>query len=496
MLPRVTLKFLSIHPALVLLIFWLSNPTIHAQSVVDKIDQYIQARLAKSSVPGLAIALVHNDTLLLSKGYGITSANTLVTANTPFAIASLSKAFTAMAIMQLVDAGRISLDAPIVQYVPSFSLEDKRGQSITIRQVLHQTSGLADTGFPELAVHQQPATLEEATAQLNRARLVSEPGKQFHYHNPNYRLLAKIVESVSHESFPDYLQRHIFKPLRMAHTRDVSATTSFYTDSDRIEKGHIFVLGKPLAMGEPDWFVEGAAGMRSTVNDMAHWLSLQLAHGRVGSTQLLSQQSMTLMHTPPLNTSMHYGMGWIVGPDSSLYHSGILWTYSAEQLLLTKDGYGVVMLFNSGLNPYINYHSFLQGVADILAGQELEVPTFPDWVLPLCVGLILILFIGLAIRRLLRIGCWRHRYQQRAVWRSWLFLLVRLLPLITLLLLPSLLTAISGRVLNWERICLLMPDVIVGLSLIALLNLAIVITHVVSLYGGNGFYSIEERDKI
>ena len=494
---RFTQKILSIQPAFVLLFsFWLSIHAIHAQSVVDKIDHYVQARLAKSSVPGMAIALVHNDTVLLSKGYGVTGANTPVTVNTPFAIASLSKAFTAMAIMQLVDAGRISLDSPVVQYVPAFATQDNRGQSITIRQVLHQTSGLADTGFPELAFYQQPASLDAATAQFKSARLVSEPGTQFHYHNPNYRLLAKIVESVSHEPFADYLQTHIFKPLHMSYTRDVSATELFYTGSDRIDKGHIFVLGKPIAIREPDWFVEGAAGMVSTVDDMAHWLNLHLAHGRIDTTQLLSQSSMTRMHTPSHKTLMHYGMGWMVRPDSSLYHSGILWTYSAEQLLLTKDGYGVVMLFNSGLNPYIDYPSFLQGVAEILAGQEPQLPTFSDWVLPIGIGLIMVLFNGLAIRRLLRLDYWRQRYQQRAVWRSWLFLLARLLPLITLLLIPSLLTAVSGRVLNWKRICLMMPDVILGLSLIALLNLVIVITLVVWLYGGNGFYPAEERVEV
>ncbi|MVM31359.1 serine hydrolase [Spirosoma sp. HMF4905] len=480
---RFTQKILLIRVALALLFgFSLSIQATDAQSVADKIDHYIQTRMAKSSIPGLAIAIVHNDRVLLSKGYGVTSAKTPVTAHTPFAIASLSKAFTAMAIMQLVDAGRISLDAPVVQYIPSFATEDKRGKSITIRQLLHQTSGLADTGFPELAFHEQPATLDEATAQFNQARLVSEPGRQFHYHNPNYRLLAKIVEAVSQEPFANYLQKHIFEPLQMTHTNDVSATKAFYTGADRIDNGHIFVLGKPIAIQEPDWFIDGAAGMRSTVNDMAHWLSLQLARGRVGNTQLLSQQSLTLTHNPPPKTSMHYGMGWILRPDSSLYHSGILWTYSAEQLLLTKDGYGVVMLFKSGLNPYVDYNSFLRGVAEILAGQEPELPTLPDWVLPICVGLILLLFIGLTIRQLFRLKHWVQTYQQRPVWRSWLYLLVRLLPFITFLLIPSLLIAISGRVLNWERIFLMIPDGVLGLGLIALLNLAIVVTRVVWLF--------------
>jgi CubicO group peptidase (beta-lactamase class C family) len=468
-----------------LLVFGLSSHAIQAQSPADKIDQYLQARLDKSSIPGFAIAVVHNDTLLLSKGYGVTGTNMPVTAHTPFAIASLSKAFTAMAIMQLVDAGQISLDAPVVRYVPFFSTGDNHGQSITVRQVLHQTSGLADTGFPELAVRQQPATLKEATAQFKSARLVSEPGRRFHYHNPNYRLLAQLVESVSHEPFADYLQEHIFKPLEMTHTSDVSATQSFYKGPGRIDKGHIFVLGRPVASQEPDWFVEGAAGMRSTVSDMAHWLSLQLTQGHVGNRQLLNRASMALMHTSPAQPSMHYGMGWIVRPDSSLYHSGILWTYSAEQLLLTKDGYGVVMLFNSGINPYIDYNSFLRGVAGILAGQEPEVPAFPDWVLPIGVGLILILFIGLAVRRLFGCRKWRQTYYQRAVWRSWLFLGTRLLPFVTLLLIPALLTAISGRVLNWERIFLMMPDALLGWSLITLLNLAIVFSRLVWLYGYN-----------
>ncbi|MBD2702338.1 beta-lactamase family protein [Spirosoma sp. BT702] len=483
MMLRFTQNILPIRFVLVLL--FSCSVFVHAtyaQSLTNKLDRYVQERLDKSSIPGLAIAVVHNDTLLFSKGYGKTSANVPVTSNTPFAIASLSKAFTAMAIMQLVEAGRISLDVPVVQYVPSFSTEDNRAKSITVRQLLHQTSGLADTGFPELAFRQQPATLDEAMARFNVARLVSEPGQQYHYHNPNYRLLAKIVEAVSHEPFAGYLQKHIFQPLHMTHTSDVSTTKSFYIGSDKIDHGHIFFLGKPVAVREPDWFIDGAAGMHSTVNDMGHWLSLQLAHGRVGDTQLLSRESMTLMHNPLPNISLHYGMGWIVRSDSSLYHSGILWTYSAEQILLTKDGYGVVMLFNSGINPYVDYNSFLRGVTDILAGQEPEIPTLPDWILPIGVGLILLLFIGLAIRRFFRINQWFQTYQQRPVWRSWFFLLVRLLPFVTFLLIPTLLTAISGRVLNWERIFLMMPDGVIGFGLIALLNLAIAVTRLVQIF--------------
>ncbi|GAB3760392.1 hypothetical protein GCM10028817_36370 [Spirosoma pomorum] len=141
--------------------------------------------------------------------------------------------------------------------------------------------------------------MNEVTTQFKSARLISESVKRFHYHNPNYRLLAQIVESVSREPFADYLQEHILKPLEMTHTSEVSATQSFYTGPGRVDKGHIFVIGTFVAIQEPDCFVEGAVWIRSTVSDMAHWLSLQLTQGRIGNRKLLSRAFMTLMHTSP-----------------------------------------------------------------------------------------------------------------------------------------------------------------------------------------------------
>jgi CubicO group peptidase (beta-lactamase class C family) len=455
--------------------------TTYAQpSAIEKIDRYIQAKLAKSSIPGLAIAVIHKDTLLFTKGYGTTSTNTPVTADTPFAIASLSKAFTALAIMQLVEAGQISLDTPIKKYIPSFTPADPQVASITVRQLLHQTSGLADTGFPELAFSEQPNTLDEAINQQKKAQLVSRPGEQFHYHNPNYRLLAKIVEAVSKEPFASYMQKHIFKPLQMTNTSDVSTTSSLFTGPQRVDEGHIFFLGKPIAVREPSWFIDGAAGIRSSVNDMARWLIYQQNSERSGSTQLVSHQSMALMHNAPSGTTLHYGMGWIVGPKATLYHSGILWTYSAEQLLLTQEGYGVILLFNSGVNPFVDYNSFIQGVADILAGRQPESPTLPGWFLPACLGIFLLLLNALVIQRFFRVRQWQQAYYQRPGWRSWLFLFIRLLPFFAFLLIPHLFTTLSGRVLSWDRIFLMMPDGVLGLGLFAILNLAVVIYRLVA----------------
>ena len=468
------------------LTFFTTRTYAQLPSKAQKIDQYIQARLTKSNVPGLAIAVVHNDSLLFSKGYGTTGAKNPITADTPLAIASLSKAFTAMAVMQLVEAGKINVDTPVVTYIPSFMVADPRGSAITIRQLLHQTSGLADTGFPELAFYEQPATLDEAISRLKSARLMSNPGEQFHYHNPNYQILAKMVEAVSHETFSDYLKQHIFQPLTMTHTRDVLLTKSFYSGPERLSNGHIYVLGKPIAFQEPGWFIDGAAGISSSVNDMAHWLTLQLNHGRFGNTQLLDSTSMAMTHSAPPGTSQHYGMGWVLTPNNNLYHSGILWTYSAEQLIMTKEGYGIVILFNGGLNPFVDYYSFIQGIADILDNQEPDMPVIPDWFYSVCIILALFLAIGFAIRRLFRARQWYQTYQQRPAWRSWLYLVIRFLPIIIFLLIPYFITLLSGRVLNWERIFLMMPDVILGLGIIALLNLMIAGTRFIRFFEKHG----------
>ncbi len=115
--------------------------------------------------------------------------------------------------MQLVEAGRIELDAPVQTYLPEFSVADPSGaRTITVRMLLQQTSGLADAGFPEMTLS-QPATIAERVNGLREAELVSEPGTTFHYFNPNYAILARVVEVVSGRSFADYLHARVFTPI-------------------------------------------------------------------------------------------------------------------------------------------------------------------------------------------------------------------------------------------------------------------------------------------
>jgi len=183
-------------------------------------DRAVAAYRVSSSVPGIAVAVTKGADLIHTAGFGRDAEGRAITSQTKLPIASLSKSFTSLAVMQLVEAGKVSLDAPVRIYVTDFKLADPRGRAITVRQLLGHSSGLSDKVFHEKS-GPLPASLSEGVTMLGNARLGAEPGEKVQYHNPNYWLAARLVEVVSGESFPDYLERHVFAPLGMRNTKAI-----------------------------------------------------------------------------------------------------------------------------------------------------------------------------------------------------------------------------------------------------------------------------------
>jgi CubicO group peptidase (beta-lactamase class C family) len=165
---------------LLVLIFPLRISAAQA-SLEMKIDRFITYQMSTQHIPELALAITHENQMMYVKGYGKANAQQPVAPQTQFPIASLSKSFTAIAVLQLVEAGQIDLDAPVKQYLPNFTLADtKTADQITIRHLLNHTSGLSDFGFSE-AFLPQPTTNAERVDSLHNARPVAVPGTQFHY---------------------------------------------------------------------------------------------------------------------------------------------------------------------------------------------------------------------------------------------------------------------------------------------------------------------------
>jgi CubicO group peptidase (beta-lactamase class C family) len=435
---------------------------------LQKIDQYLQTKYEKGNIPGFAVAIVDSEVVLFSKGYGKNSDNQAITEDTPFAIASLSKAFTALSVMQLVEAGEINLDDDIGKYLPVLS-----GKGITVRNLLNQTSGFSDLVFPEMKLYNQPENLDEAVNRMKDVTLATKPGEKYRYHNPNYTILAKLVEIVSGENFSDYLHQHIFQPLHMKHTADRAFTDDFYQiDNLPLPQGYNFILGYPVQLKEPEWFVEGSAGMLSSAADMANWMKLFLNEGGYGSDTLLRRAGNQHMLTPPA-TNPYYGMGWALQPNGDISHNGMLWTSQSELLILKEKGYGIIVLFNSGLNIFENYNSFITGISDILHDREPATPSFPTYWPELLIAAFLLLSVCLSLRQHKRIDKWERRYQSK--FKFWLRITGMLIPLILLLLLPQTVPFLSGRVLNWERTFWTMSSIVILLGGVSLLNIGLIV---------------------
>ena len=228
------------------------NVVVAAPSVstldLATVDRFINTQMENHRIPGLALAITHDDQVVYVRGYGTARDGEPVTEKTQFRLASLSKSFTALAVLQLVEAGQINLDAPVSQYLPDFALAaPTTGVAITVRHLLNQTSGLADTGFVDGLTRPQ-STLTDRIAGLRGARPVDPPGVAFHYFDPNYQVLARLVEVVSGQPFDAYLQAHIFMPLSMRDS--VSALTSDVSTqhANHLAQGHIVVYGVTLAV--------------------------------------------------------------------------------------------------------------------------------------------------------------------------------------------------------------------------------------------------------
>ena len=172
------------------------------------IDRYVTAQMQEAQIPGLALGIVHGDQIVHLRGFGVANpAGQPVTPQTPFILGSLSKSFTALAIMQLIDAGKMALDAPVQRYLPWFRVADSNASAqIRVYHLLHQTSGLPTPAGGEAMAGTGEATLEQRVRELSTVALTQPVGSTFQYSNANYLVLGLLVQVVSGQSYGAYIQ--------------------------------------------------------------------------------------------------------------------------------------------------------------------------------------------------------------------------------------------------------------------------------------------------
>lgn len=415
-----------------------------------RIDDFMVENLRATGLPGASIVVVRNGAVAHLAGYGATASGAAITADTPMALGSIAKSVTATAVMQLVDAGRIDLDRPLRDYLPEFTTADPRSARITVRQLLHQTSGLADSGFAEMSLP-QPADLHEEMLRLRQARLVAEPGTQWNYHNPNYHLLAGLIERVSGMPYADYMAANVFARAGMMHSRMVTTPAQ---DDASIEDGHVDRHGIPTASRALDHFTVGSGSLVSTAADMGRWLSLLLQGGTAPTGERIVSAAAIAQTREPAPAAAHYGFGWMIGkaPGGGLRldHGGVLFTYSANQVLFPDEGLGFAVLFNDVTPAGREQQSFTDGLVQVLHGETPATGTPVSVVHGIVLANLTILAVALGVRGVARSRRWAFRRMGRSRLLSALRLAWLLPPIAAAASLPRLLGALfGGRDVTW-----------------------------------------------
>ena len=308
------------------------------------IEDFINREMAASGAPGLAYAVVTNGevTAVGARGVVRSGGDTEVTPDTPFVIGSISKSFTALAVMQLVEAGQIDLDTEVSQYLDGFS--NQPAGPITIRQLLGHTSGFSTVQGN--ASHADSTgdkdELERLVDGLADTNPAYGPGERWEYSNANYQVLGRLIEVVSGQEYQIFVAANILEPVGM--------DDSFVADGeihDSMATGHTpwFDSKRPRAENATHRATAPQGGIVASVNDLALYMEMMMN----GEDDVLSAEGKALMMQPASATSPSYGLGWYLDSNNeTVWHSGAVPGLETLATMIPAENKGVVVLVNGG----------------------------------------------------------------------------------------------------------------------------------------------------
>lgn len=432
------------------------------------IDAYVERQMHRLKIPGAVLAIVEGDKIVHRSFGRARPDGETPTPQTPFFIGSLTKSITALAVMQLVEAGRVELDAPVQRYLPWFRVADPQASAqMTVGHLLNQTSGLPTiaSNVSLADMDDRPDAAERQVRALVTLKLSRPVGSKWEYSNLNYNVLGLIVEAAGGEPYAEYVQKHILEPLDMSRT--------YMEKSQAQENG--------LAVGHRHWFSfpfpapnlpvpRGSlpsGQIISCAEDMAHYLIAHLNGGRYRNVQILSAHGIDELHRGAAgfdygsSAQGQYGMGWFevdLDGTTTYSHGGNVPDFSSFMALVPEQERGLVVLFNA--DPYglpMITEEIGTGMTALLAGQQ-PPPIrldFVQWIMRLLPLIPLAQISGVVATRR-RLSQWHRnpssRPGGRQLWGRHL-----LLPLIPNLTLAAILAYLqSSRLLRF--IDLFMPD--------------------------------------
>ncbi len=324
--------------------------TIQAQ-----IDAIIENAINETQLVGASVGVMRHNEIIFARGYGYADLNKKVeaTEHTVYQIGSITKQFTALAIMVLVEQGKLNLNDIMLDYLPNYPQRDHK---ITIDQLLNHTSGIKSyTDIEKFwEISERDLSREETVDLFSSEPVEFSPGENYQYNNSGYYLLGMIIENVSGMRYADFLKANVWQPLEMFDTHYLGKNKNVENLATGYDhKDNELVLARPLGMDNP--FSGGSLG--SSVLDLLKWQTA------LNEDQLISRQSYNKMIEPGLLTGgkhTTYGYGFFMSNlngHRKIEHGGTINGFRAQLSYYPDDGLTVTVLCNHNSAPQAQLES-------------------------------------------------------------------------------------------------------------------------------------------
>ena len=350
-------------------------------SAINKIDILIKEEMKRNKIQGLSVALVDEEGIFWSRGYGYQDIKNKVEASprTLYRTASVTKPFTATAIMLLVDRGLVNLDTPVKEYIPEFAINSlfKQKSEITVRDLLNHHSGIKRDHYKGIS-GDNPPSLDFLVEELKDDYLALPPKSRYKYSNINYALLGKIIENVSGKSYSQFMQEEIFQPVGMSDTF-IGLNEE---NKDKIARAYEIkglLFKKPKEIEQYANRDIPAGSMISSVEDTAKFITMLLNKGMINSdneflsSDLLEQMFVVQYPDNQLDDDP-YGLGWKVNKVNIPYttmnirHGGTLVGFSTLVAAAPEEKLGIVIYYNT--NHIFSRHYIVNEALKLLAKSK------------------------------------------------------------------------------------------------------------------------------
>src|SRR5438132_1147155 len=353
-------------------------------SIATSLDSMIRQEMDDKQLPAFSIALVDGNQIVWAQGFGYQDPHKKIpaTAHTVYRVGSVSKLFTDIGIMQMVEAGKINLDAPVSQYIPDFHPQNPFTNPITLRELMSHRSGLLRE--PPVGNYFDPTepTLEATVRSMNSTELVYDPGTHSKYSNAGIAVVGYTLQKMNHQSFPEYLKQAVLAPLGMNES-------AFAAEPDLIRnlaKAYMWSYdGTKFPAPTFQLGLAPAGCMYSTVTDLAQFLMVLFNGGRTPKAQILQRETLEQMWTPQfakLGQKRGYGLGFAVSELDGhrvIGHGGAIYGFATEVVGLPDEKLGVVTVTTAdAANAVTNSvaRQALQSMLAVRSGKPL--PTFEN----------------------------------------------------------------------------------------------------------------------